>query len=400
MVSFIHCADLHLDRPFQLPEKLHKGTEEKLLKAAYQSFEMLCTEALNRKVDFMLISGDLYNHEKRSIHAQWFVKKQLERLQEERIRVYIIHGNHDPVVSSSALVPLPGNAYIFSTEGSTMVHETEKEKIVLYGFSYPSSSFTDSPMPFYKKIEDGDTHIGLLHGQEAGESGHDPYAPFQLQELKEQGMDYWALGHIHQRKEISLEPPVIYPGNIQGCNRKEQGKKGGYFVKLEKGALQELLFLSTSEVEWRRLQISIEPLETVDALIEEVFDQCAKEDSYIIYTVELTGSGPLHSALHQRKHEIQTLLQEEVEREHVSIESVELRTTPVLEQVDSEIAKDIDNAASNLLSDTEELGKRLSVLLGNYTIQKHLDPVTEQELESIVKEAKTELLLAIQEEES
>lgn len=399
MISFIHCADLHLDRPFQVPDKLHKDIEDKLLNAAYQSFETLCTEAIDRNVDFLLISGDLYHHEKRSIHAQWFVKKQMERLQRSNIRAYIIHGNHDPVLKSSALVPMPENVYIFPVEGSTVIHETENEKVCLYGFSYPSSAFADSPMPMYQK-ESADVHIALLHGQEAAETGHDAYAPFHLQELQEKNMDYWALGHIHQRKELTMTPPVIYPGNIQGTNRKEQGVKGGYFVKLKQGALHELEFLPASNVEWKRVQISIKEVESIDMLIEEVFAKCAAENNYLIYTVELIGSGPLHSTLYQRKHEIETLMQDEVEREQISIESLELSTSPLLEQVDSELARDIEKAASDLLNDTDTHVQRLSSLMGHSSIQRHLDPIDKEELEEIVHQARTELLLAIQEEES
>ncbi|SDO29899.1 metallophosphoesterase family protein [Alkalicoccus daliensis] len=399
MVSFIHCADLHLDRPFQLPEKLHKDIELKLLRAAYSSFEKLCTKAIEYNVDFMLISGDLYHHEKRSVHAQWFVKKQMERLNKEGIQVYLIHGNHDPLLQSSALVPLPENVRVFSVTGETFIHETGNEKVCLYGFSYPSASFSETPMPMYRKTESADTHIALLHGQEAAETEHEPYAPFRLQELKVADMDYWALGHIHERKELSLDPPIVYPGNIQGCNRKENGPKGGYFVKLAGSRVDELTFLPTSDVEWRRAAVSITEINTLEELFEEVFHKCINEGKYCVYTVELSGSGPLHAPLHQRKAEIENWIKEEAEGIHLSIESLQLYTKPELEQIDSELGKEIEAAAASLGSDPEELMRRLSSLMGHPAIQRHMEPMQQTDLADIVEEARVELLLAMQEEE-
>ncbi|MDA6365974.1 hypothetical protein OSK45_29385, partial [Escherichia coli] len=76
-----------------------------------------------------------------------------------------------------------------------------------------------------------------------------PYAPFRINDLLGKDFDYWALGHIHKREIIISEPPVIYPGNIQGRNRKETGPKGCYLVELDRsGAKTE--FLEAAPVIW------------------------------------------------------------------------------------------------------------------------------------------------------
>ena len=49
---------------------------------------------------------------------------------------------------------------------------------------------------------------------------------FTVKDLYEKQFDYWALGHIHKRTILSEDPPIIYPGNIQGRNKKEIGVKG------------------------------------------------------------------------------------------------------------------------------------------------------------------------------
>ena len=83
--------------------------------------------------------------------------------------------------------------------------------------------------------EDQDAfHIGMLHGSLAGDETHAVYAPFTKSELLAKQYDYWALGHIHLRQQLHEEPPIVYPGNIQGRHRNERGEKGFYEVSLTK----------------------------------------------------------------------------------------------------------------------------------------------------------------------
>src|SRR5690606_37434103 len=94
-IRFIHTADLHLDSPFlglnHLPKELYNIIQDSTFKA----FEKVISAAIERKVDFVLIVGDLYDGEDRSIKAQARLRRQFEILEEANIPVYIIHGNHD-----------------------------------------------------------------------------------------------------------------------------------------------------------------------------------------------------------------------------------------------------------------------------------------------------------------
>jgi DNA repair exonuclease SbcCD nuclease subunit len=44
-------------------------------------------------------------------------------------------------------------------------------------------------------------------------TGHDAYAPCELTDLTNAGFDYWALGHVHERRVLSRTPWIVYPGN-------------------------------------------------------------------------------------------------------------------------------------------------------------------------------------------
>lgn len=86
-LAFIHCADLHL------------GCKQFRLQARWEdfgaAFARIVTDALARRVDFLLISGDLFHH--RNVNAATLSQavEQLARLRGAGIPVWAIEGNHD-----------------------------------------------------------------------------------------------------------------------------------------------------------------------------------------------------------------------------------------------------------------------------------------------------------------
>ena len=58
---------------------------------------------LKEEVDFVLIVGDLFDSENRTLR-QVFLKEQFMRLEKEQIFVYISHGNHDPLTEKLLMI--------------------------------------------------------------------------------------------------------------------------------------------------------------------------------------------------------------------------------------------------------------------------------------------------------
>ena len=117
-----------------------------------------------------------------------------------------MHGNHDPGEAWRADIPLPETVHVFSSEevtGIPLMKDGEKAATI-YGISYKTRHTKDDLVrSFHVNPEDGFT-IGMLH-TEAGVDGS-PYAPCTVEELKTAGIDYWALGHVHTRKTLSMKP--------------------------------------------------------------------------------------------------------------------------------------------------------------------------------------------------
>lgn len=269
-VTFIHAADLHLDSPMSGLKHLPPSIFKKLQESTFEAFTKIVDSAIFHNVDFIILAGDLFDGEDRSIRAQTRFRKEMERLAECGIAVYAVHGNHDHMDGRWAHLPLPENVHIFSHEVEVAKHIAENGTSVhLYGFSYPKRHVAERMIDQYSRENGADLHIGILHGSFEGSSDHAQYAPFRINDLLEKDFDYWALGHIHKREILISQPPVIYPGNIQGRNRKETGPKGCYLVELDSsGAKTE--FLEAAPVIWENAEIDASKSESY----QEIYELC------------------------------------------------------------------------------------------------------------------------------
>lgn len=232
MVKFLHCADLHLDSPFASKQFLSPNILKDVENSAYESFKSIVDLALREEVDFMLICGDLFDAENRTLKAEVFLKQQFERLNKEQIFVYVIHGNHDPL-SDSLISDWPQNVTVFSNQVETYQTITKNgEKVYLHGFSYQQNESYENKIDDYPTSDSHSViNIGLLHGTYSKSGVSDRYTEFRLEDLNSKLYHYWALGHIHKRDQLNDLPQIHYPGNIQGRHFNEQGEKGCLIVE-------------------------------------------------------------------------------------------------------------------------------------------------------------------------
>jgi DNA repair exonuclease SbcCD nuclease subunit len=115
-IKFVHTSDLHLDCPFKGVANVDETLQKKLCEATYKTFNNIIDVCLLNQVDFLLISGDIFNAKDKSLKAQINSINRLKRLEKDGIKVFIIHGNHDPLNGWSASLSWPSNVYIFRGE--------------------------------------------------------------------------------------------------------------------------------------------------------------------------------------------------------------------------------------------------------------------------------------------
>ena len=293
MIRFIHAADLHLDSPFKGLKQLHPTLFEAVYQSTFQSFQNIVTSAIENKIDFLLISGDIYDEENQSVKAQAFFRDQMKRLEEADIMVYLLHGNHDFMGRNSLRIQMPPNVIIFDVKPETHLFKTRgNETVAISGFSYPTRWVKERMIEQYpKRHRQAEFHIGMLHGYlEGSASKEGVYAPFSINDLLDLSYDYWALGHIHKREILYSSPFIIYPGNIQGRNPNETGAKGAYLITMEKGSESTQEFISTAPIKWKEKRLSLESVGSLQSLYAKIEEECereAEENQKILLSITL-----------------------------------------------------------------------------------------------------------------
>lgn len=328
---FIHAADLHLDTPFSGMSGVPEQLRQYLQGSTFAALGGLVDLAISEKVDFIVISGDVYDASESSLRAQLRLREAWERLGQHGIPVYVIHGNHDPLNSRRLRLAHPPHVTIFGAkvESINATRRSDGETVaVVSGISYPNAAVMENTsLQFRRDSASKLYHIGLLHANVDGQEGHDAYSPCSLRDLQNTGYDYWALGHIHKRQVLSQSPWIIYPGNIQGRSLKETGPKGCYVVDVGENGEAHPIFHELDHVRWSEIEISIDHLLTEEDWKEAVEEQIEelRENSVgrlQVVRITFTGRGPLHSLL-QSGRESGELLQELRRRENVRLQGSE-----------------------------------------------------------------------------
>ncbi|MEC0229226.1 metallophosphoesterase family protein [Paenibacillus alba] len=342
-LRFMHAADLHLDSPFKgmsaLPERVRERTRE----STFESLKELVGLAIQEQVDFVLISGDVYDLSDRSLRAQIRFQKALEQLAGQGIPTYIIHGNHDPEDGRAAKLVWPAGVHFFACDQvQTMTVEKADRGVIaqIHGISYRTAAVTDNLALHFKAGQADVCQIGLLHTNVDGDPGHDNYAPCSKQDLLAAGMHYWALGHVHTRSVLQEQPAIVYPGNLQGRSIRETGPRGCYIVEMSEGGRAELTFHALDRVRWFQERLSIAGIQTEQELkdrlgerLERVRSEADGRDAVVRLVLE--GRGASHGLLRKGR-ALQELtaelrLDEEERSRFVWVESIEDRTASELD---------------------------------------------------------------------
>lgn len=267
LMKFIHCADVHLDTPLQGLAQYPGAPASEIRNATRRAFEKVLDTALTEKVDFFIIAGDLYDTGLKSFESALFFNKQMTRLKDAGIDVYLIYGNHDAASKLIKQLRPPRNVHIFrASEPQTFSNEALR--VAIHGQSFATPEITEDLATNYPQPVSGFFNIGVLHTNLTGISEHANYAPCSFETLKNKGYQYWALGHVHNRQILCTDPYIVYPGNIQGRHGKEQGEKSCELVTVSETGTISIETISTSVVPWVEEEIDASACQTADDVYE------------------------------------------------------------------------------------------------------------------------------------
>ena len=251
-MRFIHAADIHLDSPLHGLSAYADAPADMLRNATREAFSKLVSVAVDEQVDFMVIAGDLYDGTWRDHNTGIFFCREMGRLRRAGIPVYVLFGNHDAESEMTSQLQLPDNVHTFSTR-KPQTFRIDALKVALHGHSFREKAVTTNLVTAYPPPVAGYFNIGVLHTALEGGSMHASYAPCSVAELHAKEYHYWALGHVHEYALWQETSTIVFPGNLQGRNIRETGRRGAVIVTVSE----------TEEVSVERLFIDVLRWESV-----------------------------------------------------------------------------------------------------------------------------------------
>ncbi len=243
-MKFAHLADCHIGA----------WRDPRLRQLNIKAFERAADICIDKKVDFVLISGDLFNTSLPAIDGLKAAVKTLKQLKQKGIRIYIIAGSHD-----------------FSPSGKTMLDVLEEAELVV---NVVKGNVEDEKLKLRFTVDEktGAKITGMLGKRAMLEKTYYERLDLELLEKEEgfkifmfhtaltelkpkslekmdsspvsmlpKGFDYYAGGHVHIVKETSLEgyKNIVYPGPLFPTSFSELEELGrGTFYIYDDGKIE------------------------------------------------------------------------------------------------------------------------------------------------------------------
>lgn len=349
--QFIHAADIHLDRGLRGLVINGDGAPE-LLTATRTAFSRLIDAAIDLKVSFIVIAGDLYDTDWEDFQTGYFFIAEMARLQKAGIRAILLYGNHDAEQDMTKRLTLPDNVLRFGSARPESI-QLDDLRVVLHGQSFRRAVTTDNLAAAYPPPLAGWVNIGVLHTALQGTPPHSPYAPCSLDELKSKGYDYWALGHVHQFALLAEDPWIVFPGNLQGLHINEPGPRGAVVVSVDDGVVRRPERLFVDVLRWATAEVNASTAANLDQVVLLVGQELQKafseaEGRYLCCRVVIVGRTAAHGELFARGQQLAADIKGQaimVSADHLVIERIKVETQPLL--TDDEISAR-DDAVANL----------------------------------------------------
>jgi len=213
MVKFAHISDAHLGGWKQQP----------MQNLNFESFKRAIEICIEKKLDFVLIAGDLFDSAYPGIEVLKETFAEFKKLKESGIPCFLIAGSHDYSVSGKTFLDVLEKAGFCKNISQS---EEKEDKIILdpvihkgvalYGYPGKKSGLEISDLRRIKLNDSpGMFKIFALHTTIDKAKGTLPIDAIETDLLPK--ADYYALGHLHIDFQYQnfIYPGPLFPNNFQ-----------------------------------------------------------------------------------------------------------------------------------------------------------------------------------------
>lgn len=239
MGRFSHISDAHLGA----------FNDGYLRKKNIESFIWALEKSKKENVDFVLITGDIFNSPLPEISQLAGAIKKMREIVDGGITIYTIYGSHDYSVTGSSLYNVLVAAGILrdvhvprEIDGKTFLDPVidRKSGAIIYGmfarkmgiesYSYENLRISTFPGNGFR-IFAFHSAVSEIMGDLQFKMAEIPMAYLPM------GFNYYAGGHVHRRMEHFTEShgKIVYPGPIYASNfvdleRMAKGEERGFYI--------------------------------------------------------------------------------------------------------------------------------------------------------------------------
>jgi DNA repair protein SbcD/Mre11 len=358
MFKFIHAADIHLDSPLRGLDKYEGAPVDAIRGATRRAFSKLVQLAIAERVDFVILAGDIYDGDWPDYNTGLFFVRELRELDNAGIRVVLLRGNHDAQSKITKSLKLPKNTQELSWEKPDTV-KIDSLHVAIHGQGYSTQAEKKNLAAEYPPPISEYFNIGVLHTALDGRDGHAHYAPCTLEELLAREYDYWALGHVHNRKKKNGDnhPRVEFPGNIQGRDIDETGAKGCLLVTVDSHGRATPDFRALDVFRWAEVKVDASEAESVDVALDAAGSAIADardqaEGRPLATRVEITCRDTIHRQLAGNLEQFRFDLAGQSATD-IWIEKIKLALVREDERIDSTVMGDAASELRAVLAEVE-----------------------------------------------
>ncbi|MDR1290408.1 MAG: hypothetical protein LBK06_04320 [Planctomycetaceae bacterium] len=299
-LRFIHASGLYLDRVIERVSEFPVVLESRFFDVSRRAALRLFDKVLEESVDFLIISGDVFNASSSPPGLFVFLIEQIERLKKAGIAVYWAGAEFDSPEDMPISFAMPDNVHHFPCNSIQEYYfKRDKDHSATTANSASAKIIGISRNQHQRRIRSSEFPIdpGRLFTIAAANGDVDPLS------LSHRRIDYWALGGLDHRqtyqgnprkkgvdgKPIPLDPPVLpdgtkreskdlppppftvhYPGTTVARTPELIGQYGATLVEVYAGEEPQMTFFPTSPIRWVNDQITLEAGDNLERLKEEL----------------------------------------------------------------------------------------------------------------------------------
>lgn len=278
-MRFIHLSDLHIGKSFstrQYGPQLAAARKRQML----ETLQRVVDFANENRIDFILCAGDLLHSEEVRVEEIRTVNHIISGL--HTARWISVAGNHDSLGKRSPYHKIEWcPQFYMAPEGLGQLHLPQLNAMI-YTFSWNTKEISTPILNQLSISRQEQYQILLFHGEAAAQSVYLPFSPSRLSGLP---LEYVALGHIHQPKQVA--PAMFYSGSLEPLDFAETGDHGFLLCEMEEEK-RKVTFVPFAQKKYAPLEVPLTPKDTAYSAAQKAKEQANKQPN-CFFNVALTG---------------------------------------------------------------------------------------------------------------